>query len=279
MQTIQDSQQRTSPTATKIGIGWRPQLALAIERRNDLGFIEVTAEDFCNALTIPRPLLKLMDAGTEILLHSTALSLGGAGLPTEQTLDKIARLAEKTGASLVSDHIAFVRSHQYDSGHLLPVERSTDMLEVMVANVNFAKERLNVPFALENIAALFEWPYPEMTEAQFVSELITRSNSSLLLDVSNLYANSQNHKFDAIEYLKQLPLDRLAYVHVAGGRYADGLYHDTHSDPVPKGAVELLRELTKLSYVPRVMVEIDDRFPNENELNTLLDEISQAVAS
>jgi uncharacterized protein (UPF0276 family) len=181
------------------------------------------------------------------------------------------------GATMVSDHIAFVRSQVYESGHLLPVKRSQDMLEVMIENVAHAKEKLASPLVLENIATLFEWPEDEMSEAEFVCRLVTATDTGLLLDISNLYANAFNHKFDAGGYLDQLPLDRLAYVHVAGGRYSKGLYHDTHSGSVPDDAIELLRELKKRCVVPRVMLEVDDRFPNEQELNDLLDRISEAV--
>jgi uncharacterized protein (UPF0276 family) len=277
MQALTTDTAKNVSTRTRLGIGWRPQLALAIERRGDLEFVEVTAEDFCDSCAIPDALQSLINSGVEVVVHSTSLSLGGAKLPADSQLDKLARLCERTGASAISDHIAFVRSEQYDSGHLLPVKRSRDMLEVFVENVNYAVERLNAPLALENIATLFEWPYAEMNEAEFVSEVLTRTDTQLLLDISNLYANAFNHHFDAVSYLKQLPLHRLAYVHVAGGRYADGLYHDTHSDGVPDGAIELLRELASLTTVPKVMVEIDDRFPDERELNTLLDRISEAV--
>jgi uncharacterized protein (UPF0276 family) len=262
---------------TKIGIGWRPQLAVAIERRADLEFIEVMAEDFCESGTVPPALQNLIASGKEVIVHSTSLSLGGAELPAERQLQKMNALAERLGATIVSDHIAFVRSQAYESGHLLPVKRSQDMLEVMIENVAHAKSRLASPLVLENIATLFEWPQDEMSEAEFVCELVTATDTGLLLDISNLYANAFNHKFDAAEYLSKLPLDRLAYVHVAGGRYSNGLYHDTHSGSVPQEAIGLLRELKTRCAVPRVMVEIDDRFPDEQELNELLDRIAEAV--
>ena len=51
--------------------------------------------------------------------------------------------------------------------------------------------------------------------------------------VENVYANARNHGGDPAAFLDRLPLDRLAYVHVAGGHDRGGLYHDTHTDPVP----------------------------------------------
>lgn len=268
----------TSPKKTKIGIGWRPELALAIERCTNIDFIELMAEEFCPNEDLPQPLKSLINRGTEILVHSTSLSLGGSELPCVKRMESAKKLLGKTGASLISDHIAFVRSARHESGHLLPIERSKDMLEIICENIEFAKQFFSTPLALENIATLFEWPHPEWTEAEFLSHILERTDSGLLLDVSNLYANSVNHKFDPIEYLNQLPLERLTYVHIAGGHVRNGVYHDTHTGSIPPGAIAILRELTARTIIPRVMLEIDDQFPREEQLFALLKTIEEIVS-
>src|SRR4029453_8376154 len=106
-----------------------------------------------------------------------------------------------------------------------------------------AKAALPVPLALENIATLFEWPRAEMDEATFIAEALDRTDTLLLLDVSNLYANARNHRWGAKAYLEKLPLERLAYVPIAGGISRNGLYHDTHAHAIPDGALDLLAEV------------------------------------
>ena len=152
------------------------------------------------------------------------------------------------------------------------------MLEVLVANVSRAVALLPVPLALEPIAALVEWPGGEMDEGDFVTELLDRTGAFLLLDVANLYANARNHGDDPVAMLDRLPLDRLAYVHVAGGG-ADtaGLYHDSHAHPVPAAVIDLLDHLAVRHPVPGVLLERDSHFPPTTEIDDELDTISVAA--
>src|SRR5262249_36227148 len=80
-------------------------------------------------------------------------------------------------------------------------------------------------------------------------------------------------------YLLRLPLERLQYVHLAGGTFKRGLYHDTHCHPLKQESLSLLAELVKLKLVPRVMLERDDSFPPEDEFNSELDAIKKVLSS
>jgi uncharacterized protein (UPF0276 family) len=258
------------------GIGWRPELARSIERRPGLGFIEVVAENI-SPESIPRAIERLRERGAQVIPHGVTLSLGGAEEPDPRRLARLASIGERLNAPFVSEHIAFVRAGGLESGHLLPLERTRESLEILVENVLAAKAALPVPLALENIASLFEWPAPEMDEAAFITEALERTDTMLLLDVSNLYANARNHAWDAIDFLRRIPLERLAYVHIAGGVTRRGLYHDTHAHGIPEGALLLLEELSALAPLPGVMLERDDHFPYESELALELDAIADAV--
>jgi hypothetical protein len=100
------------------------------------------------------------------------------------------------------------------------------------------------PLALEPIAALFDWPEDELTEADWLTELMERTDTWLLLDVANVYANARNRGTEPTELLDRLPLERVAYVHVAGGAVDEtGLYHDTHTAATPQPVLELIGEL------------------------------------
>jgi len=261
-----------------LGIGWRPELALRIERRADLGFVEVIAEDLDPWGPLPGPVVRLRERGTKIVPHGVSLSLGGAEPPDPRRLEALGRLAERLGAPLVSEHLAFVRAGGLESGHLLPLPRTQEALEVVVENVRRAQAALPVPLALENVAHLFEWPGGEMGEADFLAEVLERADVRLLLDVENVYANARNHGFDPLAFLQRLPLKRLAYVHVAGGILKHGLYHDTHCHAVPAAVLDLLEEVAARVPVPGALLERDGDFPPDARLNAELDGIARAVA-
>ncbi len=268
-----------SPPATKFGIGWRPELALAIARRETLDFVEIVADDFFDTARLPDALLEVVSRGVEVIPHCVSLSLGGAEQVDSSVIRKLDRVASLCKSRMVSDHLTFVRAGGINSGHLLPVAYTADEVEILVENIIVAKTHLQVPLALENIANLFTWPEAEYSESEFFAEVLNSADIQMLLDVSNLYANSQNHKFDPVKYLRCLPLKRLAYVHVAGGTVKNGLYHDTHGHSIPQGALDLLRELAGLVTIPAVMLERDSNFPKQEELYAELDAIQEAVRS
>jgi uncharacterized protein (UPF0276 family) len=269
---------RNVPNQLGLGVGWRSELALAIDRRRDLGFIEVLAEDLDPQGALPAPVEQLRRRGVPVVPHGVSLSLGGAEPPSPARLDALARLAARLGAPLVSEHLAFVRAGGLESGHLLPLPWTEETLNVVVENVRRAKEALPVPLALENVASLIQWPGSEMDEAAFLAKVLTRADVLLLLDIENVYANARNHGFDPRAYLDRLPLERIAYVHIAGGAERHGLYHDTHTQPVPQPVFDLLEELCARVAVPGVLLERDDDFPTEEQFNAELDAIAAAVA-
>jgi uncharacterized protein len=260
-----------------VGIGWREELAGFVGRRGGLGFVEVVAESVHDDQPLPAGLEELALRGVPVVPHGVRLSLGSAGEPDPARVGHLAGLAERLGAPLVSEHVAFVRGGGLEAGHLLPVPRTRAALGVLTANVRLAQAELGVPLALEHVAALLEWPAPELDEAAFLTELLERTGALLLLDLANLYANARNHGGDPLELLDALPLERIAYVHVAGGVERDGLYHDTHAHPTPPGVLDLVAELCSRRDPPGVMLERDDAYPPEPELAAELDAIAAAT--
>jgi uncharacterized protein (UPF0276 family) len=259
-----------------VGIGWRDELAGFVDRRQGLGFVEVVAERLHDGEAPPAGLARLRARGVPVVPHGVRLSLGSAAAPDPGRVGHLAGLAERLGSPLVSEHVAFVRGGGLEAGHLLPVPRTRDALDVLVGNVRLAQAELPVPLALEHVAALLEWPAPELDEAAFLTGLLERTGAWLLLDVANLYANARNHGGDPLAFLDALPLERVAYAHVAGGVERDGLYHDTHAHPTPPPVLDLLAELCARRDPPGVMLERDDAYPPEPELHAELDAIAAA---
>ena len=263
-------------TLEGIGLGWRPQITTAVARAA-VTFVEVIAENV-DADRPPRDLERLHDAGVAIVPHGVGLSLGGAERPDARRLQHLAALAQRLGSPLVSEHIAFVRADGIEAGHLLPVARTHEALAILCDNVTRAQQQLPVPLALENIAALVQWPDDDFDEATFLCELIARTGTKLVLDLSNLYANAHNHGCDATAELARMPLEQIAYVHVGGGVHRGALYHDTHADPIVPGVLALVEELFAQVEAPAVLLERDENFPRVEELLAELDAIARAAA-
>ncbi|GAA3140749.1 DUF692 domain-containing protein [Streptomyces rectiviolaceus] len=265
------------------GIGWRPEIADAVERMPGIDWVEAVAENLCPG-HLPDSLLRLRERGVTVVPHGVSLGLGGADRPDETRLAALAERAEALGSPLVTEHIAFVRaggpltaSQPLEAGHLLPVPRTRDALDVLCENVRIAQDALPVPLAVENIAALISWPGEEMTEGQFLHELVERTGVRLLIDVANLHTNHVNRGEDPAKALDELPVEAIAYVHVAGGFERDGVWHDSHAHPVPEPVLAILSDLASRVSPPGVLLERDENFPAPRELERELDAIRERV--
>ncbi|MFE7567566.1 DUF692 domain-containing protein [Streptomyces sp. NPDC057539] len=271
-----------------IGIGWRPEIADTVEALPGVDWVEAVAENLCTG-HLPDSLIRLRERGVTVVPHGVSLGLGGAERPDAGRLADLAERAEALGSPLVTEHIAFVRaggaltaSPVLEAGHLLPVPRTRDALRVLCENIRIAQDSLPVPLAVENIAALINWPDEEMSEGRFLAELVERTGVRLLIDVANLHTNKVNRGEDPAKALDELPVEAIAYVHVAGGIERDGVWHDTHAHPVTAPVLDILSELRARVAPPGVLLERDDDFPPAaelaGELTTIRETITAATA-
>lgn len=266
----------TGQVTLGVGLGWRSEIDVVVERQPGLDWVEVVAENIC-AGHLPASLLALRERGVTVVPHGVSLGLGGADRPDPARLAALAGTVAALDAPLVTEHLAFVRAGGLEAGHLLPVPRSRDALAVIAENVRIAQDQLPVPLALENIAAQLAWPDDELTEGQFLAELVERTGVRLLIDVANLHTNRVNLGLDPAAELDRLPLEALAYVHVAGGQLVDGVWHDTHAHPVTEPVLEVLAELCARVVPPGVLLERDAAFPPPAELAAELDAVRRVL--
>ncbi|BDH56265.1 DUF692 family multinuclear iron-containing protein [Tsukamurella sp. PLM1] len=245
-------------TISGVSAAWRPELAgllLDGARSGSVAFTEVVAENVDPA-DPPAELAELARLGVTVVPHGVTLGIAGADFPDTGRLQRLADLALALDAPLVSEHIAFVRAGTVgldddpaasgphddvlEAGHLMPAPRTAEALDVLVENVRAAQAALPVPLALENIAALFAWPEDAYDEPAYLRELVDRTGVRLVLDLANVYASCTARGADAADELRRYPLEAVAYVHIAGGRFDRGLYLDTHADPICPEVLDLL---------------------------------------
>jgi hypothetical protein len=265
-----------------LGLAWRSGIAGLAAELPGQRFTEVVAESLSLHGPLQPALAELRGRGVTVVPHGVRLSLGGTDPLDPHRVHRLAHAAEALDSPLVSEHIAFVRAGGHEAGHLLPLPRTREALDVLTRNVSTVVTELGVPLAVEPIAALFDWPEDEYTEPDFITELLERTGAWLLLDVANTYANARNRGIDPHAVLDRLPLERVAYVHVAGGAVDTdelGLYHDTHTSATPEPVLALLRELAGRlgAYGPPVLLERDGHYPPAAQLLAELDAVALAA--
>jgi uncharacterized protein (UPF0276 family) len=260
----------------KVGVGFRRELAGWIESRPEgLGCLELTAEHFFDA---PDAVLERIAAGYPITVHGLGLSLGTPGPLDPGLLAQLARVARLTRPLWVSEHVAFTRTAQVDLGHLNPLRPDARTLDRMVDHAAELRERCGCDVVLENIATYVRIE-GDMPETEFLNRLCERAGTGLLLDVTNLYVNARNHRFDPFAWLEAIEPRFIRQLHVVGYSEADGVWHDRHADPIQDELWPLLRAALAHARPEVVILERDGNFADLAALGRELGELARAVCA
>jgi hypothetical protein len=213
--------------------------------------------------------------------HGIGLSIGTDAPLDLAYVDEIAALLDRLQAPAYSEHLAFTRAPGRDLGNLLPLPKTEAVAEAIIAKVLSVQSRISVPFLLENITYIFDWPDSRLSDAQFLSLICGETGAGILLDIENLYVNGRNHGFDPYAFLDALPAGAVEEVHVAGGVtlredfLPQPFFADSHSHPVPEAALDLLDYALVRHQPATIVLERDDRFDAAEEI---LDDVAHIRA-
>ena len=256
------------------GFGFRePYRGDLFLNQNEVDFLEITADHFMDASSEKEHELALLAEHFTLIPHGLNLSLGSAEGLDSAYLEKLARVVERVRPPYWREHICFTRAGGVEIGHLAPLPFTQEALDTLCANIEAARRRIPLPLILENITYNVRLPGAEMTESQFLSELLKRANCGLLLDVTNLYTNATNLGFNAGAFLNEIPLEHVVQLHFVGGEWQNGTLIDSHSAATPPEVWELLEAVVARAPVKGIILERDDNLPPFSEI---LDEIAQA---
>jgi hypothetical protein len=150
---------------------------------------------------------------------------------------------------------------------LLPMPYTFEAAEITARKVREARDFLEVPIAVENVSSYAEFHVSEMTEWEFLNEVVERADCGILLDVNNIYVSSQNHSFDPYDYLNSLPSDRVAQIHIAGHSKFEKYILDTHDHPVLDPVWKLYEHAIRRVGPTATLLEWDDRIPSFDEVH------------
>jgi hypothetical protein len=245
-------------------------LAAEIYAAHDqLDFVEVLADHF---FTHPDELKKIAEVFT-VIPHGVGLSIGTAGPVDQEYLAAARRVSDVSDAPYYTDHVCMTRVPGIDLGHLAPLWFNEEILSSTIANVRQVQEYLGKPLVLETITNLVADPDPAMSQTEFFGRLTEETDCGILLDVTNVYTNSVNHIFDPAAFIRELPLEHVIQVHLAGGQWQNGVLIDSHSRPVPDEVWELYGGLCEKADVRAVVLEQDNDL---SELPPLLEQVWRA---
>ena len=270
----------------RVGLGWRPELAAGILSHLDsIEIVEVIADDYFDSPGRARS-LKTLAAHCPIVLHGISLGMASTTPVDRKRLEKMARLVDLVKPEFWSEHLAFVRAGGIEIGHLTAPPRTASTVDATAANLDLARRVVGSRPLVENIATLIDPPASDRGEPQWLYETLTASNTGLLLDLHNLYANSINFGLDPHRFLQQLPMDRIHAVHISGGKWVHDAARehrrilDDHLHDPPDPVYDLLSSLATMCPNPlTVILERDGAYPPIEHLLAQLARAREALAA
>jgi len=255
----------SSHTSAGLGLrrGLMPEL-LALQK-GAVDFLELAPDNWIGVGGKFGEDLQELSQRFPLTAHGLSLSLGGVEPLDMDFLARTRAFNDRFGIALYSEHL----SYSADDGHLydlMPIPFTDEAIRHVGARIRQVQDVLGRRIAVENVS-YYAAPFQALAEVEFINAVLAEADCDLLLDVNNLYVNSINHGYDAGDFLKRLPGERIASYHVAG-HYdeADDLKVDTHGAPVKDAVWTLLVAAYRRFGARPTLLERDFNFPPISEL-------------
>lgn len=259
------------------GLGFRRELldALKVQVPKAVDFFELAPENWIDFGGASARDLRAFTERYPFVCHGLSLSIGGPSPLDEILLTRIKSFMKAHGIQLYTEHLSYCSDdgHLYD---LLPIPFTEDAVKYVAARIKRAQDILETRIAMENASFYVMAPINEMSEVEFIRAVVEEADCWLHLDVNNVYVNSVNHGYDPLEFIRQMPTERIVYMHTAGHYYeAEDLIVDTHGADVIDPVWQLLDETYALHGVYPTLLERDFNIPPLDELALEVEHIAQ----
>jgi len=257
-----------------VGVGLRvPHYRAILEQRPAVDFFEIISENFMVPGGKPLYHLERVLESYRVVQHGVSLGIGGPDPPDHAYLERLKRLVKRVDPPWVSDHFCWCGASGAHLHDLLPLPYTEEAVRIVSERARMLQDFLEVRFALENTSSYLTYTASSMTEWQFVSEIAERADIGLLFDVNNVYVAAYNHGFDAYEFVRSVPHERIVQIHLAGHTNLGKYIIDTHNGPVIDPVWDLYRETIERTGPVSTLVEWDDDIP---PLDVVLQEAERA---
>ena len=251
-----------SPLTLGVGIGLRPvhfEEIFACESPV-IDWFEIISENYMDVGGRAIENLHRILERFVVVQHGVNLAIGSACPLDWDYLKKLKALTRLTKTPWLSDHLCWGRlpgAHFHD---LLPLPYTEEVIKHVVERSRIVQDFLEIPFALENLSSYVTFKQDEMTEWEFYQRIVEEADIYMMLDINNIYVSSQNHGFDAQEYIRHVPMDRVIQIHLAGHRHLGGYILDSHDQPVCDAVWELYGQVWPQTKQAATLLEWDDHF-------------------
>ncbi|NML57130.1 HvfB family MNIO-type RiPP peptide maturase [Chryseobacterium cheonjiense] len=265
-----------------VGIGYRKEFSKEFLSGEILkpGFVEVAPENWIGIGGYWKQELNKVLEKYPLYCHGLSLSIGSPEGIDVSFVKKVKQFLEETQAVLYSEHLTFSKvdnAHLYD---LLPIPFTQDAIDRVTENIVQVQDILGRRLILEN-GSYYTVLEAEMTEADFINEIVRKADCEMLLDVNNVYVNAFNHHYDAKDFIQKMPLNKVKYIHMAGHYQVNPqLIIDTHGAEIIDPVYDLFDfTMQQLQRDVPVLLERDFNIPELSELQNEIENLQRIKKS
>ncbi len=251
-----------------VGVGLRiPHYDHILSRNPTVDWFEIISENYMVDGGLPLRMLDRILEQYRVVQHGVSLYFGSADRLNRDHLRRLKTLTRRTNTPWLSDHLCWGSVDGTYSHDLLPLPYTWEAVRKTAANIREAQDFLELPIAVENVSSYAEFHASEMTEWQFLNEVVEAADCGILLDVNNIYVSSWNHGFDPFDYVNAVAHERVAQIHIAGHSKFEKYRLDTHDHPVLDPVWRLYQRAIARCGRTATLLEWDDRIPGFDEVH------------
>ncbi len=251
-----------------IGIGLRvPHYEHILNNKPAVDWFEIISENYLVDGGRPLEVLDDILAQYRVVQHGVAAYFGSADPLNREHLRRLKALVKRTKTPFLSDHLCWGSVDGTYSHDLLPMPYTFAAARVAARHIREARDFLETPIIVENVSSYAEFHASEMTEWEFLSEVVHLADCGILLDVNNIYVSSRNHGFDAYDYINGIDPERVGQIHIAGHSKFKKYILDTHDHPVLDPVWKLYAHAVALAGETSTLLEWDARIPSFEEVH------------
>jgi uncharacterized protein len=251
-----------------VGIGLRvPHYEHIFSRKPVVDWFEIISENYMvdggRALQV---LDEILDQ-YRVVQHGVSMYFGSAQPLNREHLKRLKELTRRTKTPWLSDHLCWGSVDGRYTHDLLPIPYTFEAVKTTAARIREVQDFLEIPIAVENVSSYAEFHESQMTEWEFLNEVVEAADCGILLDVNNIYVSSQNHTFNPFDYVNSVPVERVAQIHIAGHSKFEKYILDTHDHPVLDPVWSLYQRTIERVGHTATLLEWDDNIPSFDEVH------------
>src|SRR6516225_5603087 len=231
-----------------VGIGLRiPHYNHILEKKPVVDWFEIISENFMVDGGRPLYVLDQILEQYRVVQHGVSMYFGSVEPLNREHLRRLKALVRRTNTPWLSDHLCWGSVDGSYSHDLLPMPYTFEAAKKTAQKIREARDFLEIPVLVENVSSYAEFHASEMTEWEFLNEVVEAADCGILLDVNNIYVSSQ--------------------IHIAGHSKYEKYILDTHDHPVIDPVWGLYARAIELIGPTATLLEWDDHIPSFDEVH------------